>query len=118
MSRCAPERSRPAPCRRRQALTLFFSKNIEGEPIYRVGLDFNAARNNATSPIEIQAKEVSAQYGKSPDGTGESGELIWKLDNGNVLILEGHNYISLLNEGIYKLDEQTAINNAPKTPKF
>jgi hypothetical protein len=98
-------------------VTLFFSKNIEGEPIYRVGLDFNTARNNVVTPIETSAQEVSTQYGKSPDSI-DPGQAIWKLDNGNVLVLETHNYLSLINSSIADLDEQTAIDNAPKVPKF
>jgi hypothetical protein len=80
-------------------LTLFFSKNIEGEPVYRIGLDFNAVRNrnDVATPIELVANEVSARYGRSPDGVAEAGELFWNLDNSNVLMLEGHNYLTPLN---------------------
>jgi hypothetical protein len=99
-------------------VTLFFSKNIKGEPIYRVGLDFNKGRNNVQAPIETMAKEVSAQYGKNQDGVEPYGEVRWDLDNGNVLLLEGHNYLTLLNSSIARLEEQTVIDNAPKVPKF
>jgi hypothetical protein len=99
-------------------VTLFFAKHIEGEPIYRIGLDFNAARNGVVAPIETLAKEVSAQYGRSQDGVEPYVGPFWKLDNGNVLYLEPHNYLTLLNSGVANLDEQTVIDNAPKVPKF
>jgi hypothetical protein len=68
------------------------------------------------NPVEPVAKEVSAQYGRGPDGTKEAGDKFGNLDNGNVLLLEGHNYLTLLNSSITDLDEQ--VNKAPTVPSF
>jgi hypothetical protein len=99
-------------------VTLFFAKNIEGEPIYRIGLDVKAGRNGAVAPVETMTREVSDQYGKNPDGNEPYIGPRWKLDNGNVLVVDALNYLTLINSGIADLDEQTAANNAPKLPKF
>jgi hypothetical protein len=109
------------------AMRVAYATNMEGWPVS--GLAF-AFYTDQKVPLEIQAEDISKQFGKKPDGmtrdsNGDVEEVDWNLDVGNVLKLEMSNILVLENKSIVKADEDTgrqnAIQNARQsnpTPKF
>lgn len=95
---------------------LNFARKIEGQPLLYVFLDFSTTQTAEQTPLDSQAKDISAQYGKKPDSPG-GGEIIWNLDRGNVLTLSSGNSLVLGNEVLSNQDDR-AVGNVAKTPSF
>jgi hypothetical protein len=95
---------------------VIFATKLEDEPVESVSLDFSTTQTKQQTPLDVQAKDISQQYGKQPDGV-QPGEVSWSLQNGNVLKLNPGNQLTLENPSIEQLDFRT-LKGAASTPKF
>jgi hypothetical protein len=107
-------------------MTIRYAANIEGSPVATVSLHFNPEKADVRIPLEKQAPEISEQYGKKPDLISTDirdwvAVIRCNLDHGNVLTLTQQNQLSLENESIWKMHEETGSRKAVQanpTPKF
>jgi hypothetical protein len=119
--RCEPRSNAPLPNEEfcftmTGQVRVVYAANIDGEPVEWLGLNFTTTQTSQQTPLDIQSKEISTQYGKNPDSANER-EVTWKLDNGNVLTLSTGNSLVLENPSIQEVDAQT-VKGAAATPKF
>lgn len=107
-------------------MRVIYATNMDGAPASELHLAFDQFERGKVQ-IEDQAADISKQYGKEPDErlrnriTGDIEEIRWNLDDGNILILQNLNGLSLVNPAIARVNEDAGRENAKKsspTPKF
>jgi len=102
-------------------MRVVYATNMEGWPVSALVFGFNQGQRDPRPSLEIQAEEISTQYGKKPDNMtrdirGDVDEVYWNLDNGNVLKLQTLNTLILENQAIVRADQEAGqrVNPVPK----
>ena len=102
-------------------MRVVYAANMEGWPVSALVFGFNQDQRDPRLSLEIQAEEISTQYGKKPDNMtrdirGDVDEVYWNLDNGNVLKLQTLNTLILENQAIVRADQEAGqrVNPVPK----